>query len=200
MKKILRILIKLGLGLLLALVVFHVIYILNYYRLAISYPRYEFSIEEFERNTNHCSSKNCEGWEGSRQEFKPNLQEIDKPGLLIRITNEIPYMGTHWINLARYFDAFDPKKPDGVITWRGKVVAYQYYSDKPVGGYHWHKHKDMCGTEDLVIKYGWSLGECLKEGGIPQLPYMGKYMLHVWVVPNPISVNDAWNPNLDPNK
>lgn len=190
MNKILRILIKLGLVVTTVVVVIHVLYILNYYRLAISFPRYQFSITEFEANTEHLVT--------GRSNFIP--EKVEEPGLLIRITNEIPYMGTHWINIARYFDKFDPKKPDGVITWRGKVVAYQYYSDKPVGGYHWHKHTNMCGTEDLVIRYGWSLGECLAHGGIPQLPYMGKYMLHVWLIPNPAGVNDAWNPNLDPNK
>lgn len=195
MKKILRILIKLGVGLTIVFVVLQVLYILNYYRLSISYPRFEFSISEFEKNTEHCPNKSCKG-----TEFKPNLVEINKPGLLIRVTDEIPYMGTHWINIIRYFDGFDPNRPDGIITWRGKIVAYQYYSDKPVGGYHWHKHEKMCGTENLVIKYGWSLGKCLKEGGIPQLPYMGKYMLHVWVVDNPAGINDAWNPNLDPEK
>lgn len=166
-------------------------YIFNYYRLSITYPRFQFDAQEFERNLESSHSHHETG-----NEFDP--KNVDVARTMIRVTSEIPEMGTHWLSIPRYFDGFDPKKPDGVLTWRGKVVAYQYYSPTPFGGYNWHRHTNMCGLENLVIRYGWSLAHCLSEGGIPQLWFMNQYMLHVWVDDNPMGVNALWNPNLKP--
>ena len=117
-----------------------------------------------------------------------------------KATNDVPYMGEHWINGEYLNDGvFDPSKPEGLLmsTVDGKhqVVGVWFLqlpgiggvtADKPPEGFvgnfdQWHAHVGLCVVGTQEAKEGETRDSCLAKGGDYTADL--RWMLHVWVVP-----------------
>ncbi len=115
-------------------------------------------------------------------------------------TNDVPYMGEHWINGQYLTDGvFDPSKPEGLLmsTVDGKhqVVGVWFLqlpgmgavsADRQPDGFagnfdRWHAHVGLCvvGTQDA--QEGETRETCAAKGG--DYTEDLRWMLHVWVEP-----------------
>lgn len=159
-----------------------VLYIVNYWRLSVLPPAKIDYVAAIEANTLHEFGGNT---------FTPTKYDMNT--YWTRLSDD-PFMGIHYISLLRMFGPFNPDKPTGFTEYNRKIVAYFYSSPKPVGGYHWHYHKNVCYLEGLVGTTEHSPFWCVTHGYV-WFP-INRWMLHVWVVPNPNGLNDLWNPYL----
>jgi hypothetical protein len=115
-------------------------------------------------------------------------------------TNDVPYMGEHWINGQYLTDGvFDPSKPEGLLfsTVDGvhQVVGVWFLQLPGVGdvsatteprGFtgdfdQWHAHVGLCVVGTQEAKEGESRDACLAKGGDYTADL--RWMLHVWVAP-----------------
>ena len=130
-----------------------------------------------------------------------------------QITDEVPNMGAHLINVRRSLDGvFDPAEPEVLLyardasgEWELVGVSFvlpseQFGSDHPdafAGPLdNWHVHYNVC-TGPSITSRSATLEECRKQGGI-WAPSFG-WMIHAWVwVDNPLGVFSMWNPDVPP--
>jgi hypothetical protein len=115
-------------------------------------------------------------------------------------TNDVPFMGEHWLNMAYVTDGvFDPAKPEGLlfstIDGEKKLVGVWHLLIPGIGDVSrevepagfagdldlWHAHLGLC----IVGLEGASEGEtresCEAKGG--RFTADLRWMMHVWVVP-----------------
>jgi hypothetical protein len=115
-------------------------------------------------------------------------------------TNDVPFMGEHWLNMAYVTDGiFDPSKPEGLlfstINGERKLVGVWHLLIPGIGGVRrdteptgfagdldlWHAHLGLC----IVALQGASEGEtresCENKGG--NFTADLRWMMHVWVAP-----------------
>lgn len=162
------------------------IYIVNYWRLSVLPPKQINYVNAIEANTKHY-------WGG--QVFTAP-KDVDLNTLWTRLSDD-PYMGTHYISIARLLEPFNPKKPTGFVEYNRQVVAYFYTAtDKEIEKlpYHWHYHGNLCYMEGLVATTELSPLQCVLHGYV-WWP-INKWMLHVWLIPNPNGQNDLFDPLL----
>lgn len=115
-------------------------------------------------------------------------------------TNDVPYMGEHWINGQYLTDGvFDPSKPEGLLmsTVDGKhqvvgvwflqlpglgTVSAARQPDGFAGDFdRWHAHVGLCVVGTDEAKEGETRDSCLAKGG--DYTEDLRWMLHVWVEP-----------------
>lgn len=182
-----RLLTRIILAFLLALLGVVVLYTGWYFWLAIQPPSWQYNEQA---STTHYANR-------FTKEFVPD--KIEKPCCLFKVSSEHPTIGGHYINLLRWFSPFDPNKPAGIITWNGKTVGYFWSGteeDFKKYPYHWHLHKNMCVTSGADTTTDLDFWACLKHGYLPATPLMRRYMIHYWLIPNPYGVNEMYNSNL----
>jgi hypothetical protein len=115
-------------------------------------------------------------------------------------TNDVPFMGEHWLNMAYVTDGeFDPSKPEGLlfstIGGERKLVGVWHLLIPGIGDVKrevepagftgdldlWHAHLGLC----IVALQGASEGEtresCDAKGG--RFTADLRWMMHVWVAP-----------------
>ncbi len=161
--------------------------ILNYYRLqAAPTPTNWDYYREIDGNTKHSI--------GGKVFIPP---KVDVPKNVSRLNGEIPYVGTHYVDFKRaWFEEFNPARPAGYITWKGKTVGYFWFSDKPVGGYHWHFHHNLCYLGAFTPTTRLNALQCWSKGGYFLPDFADRWMLHFWLVPTEGSINDMYNTSL----
>lgn len=162
--------------LILIIILIPLLYAANYIRLANLPPRPIDYVAAIDYNTQHSHTQD---------KFIPENQNID--GLPIRISHEIPYMGTHYFLLNRIFAGDD--LPKGYMEYKGEVVGV-FYSDHEYPFYSRHLHKNLCLTEGLAPTTEFSYWQCFIKG-YWFWPW-NDYMLHYWFnYPN--DPNSEWN-------
>ena len=126
-------------------------------------------------------------------------------------TNDVPFMGKHYLNLEYMFDGvFDPSKPEGLLfsklgggedaedqlvgVWFLLVPGQAGSSqDIPPQGFAgtldlWHEHHGLC-TRDGIISENNTREGCFADNG----SWTGdlKWMMHVWVWPETADNTDG---------
>ena len=131
----------------------------------------------------------------------------------MQITDEVPNMGAHFINVARGVDGvFDPSEPEVLLYVHDEAGEWELVgtsfilSKEQVGPDHpeafagpldnWHIHFSVC-TGPNVASRSSTAEECRQQGGI-WAPTLG-WMIHAWVwEDNPLGVFNMWNPEIPP--
>ena len=131
----------------------------------------------------------------------------------IRVTEEVPNMGAHFVNPWLTVDGvFDPAQPEVLIYVRDKqgeweLAGTSFVQLMPVASPdhpeafagpldNWHVHYELCTGPRVTLLAG-SPEECEAAGGV-WVPSYG-WMIHAWVwVDNPLGVFSMWNPNIPP--
>ncbi len=185
------------------------IYVLNYYRLAVLPPKdlghWDY-IKNIEANTTHYYSQSPEELNGGVDSngiwVQPQTTTIKTyvdlgSTMAVRLSTD-PYMGTHYLSLWRELMPFSLKYPSGIVVYNQKLVALYYTTGNPkdspeTSHYHWHLHNNLCYMEGMVATTAHSMLWCLSHGYV-WYP-VNRYMLHVWLYPNPNGQNDLYNSN-----
>ena len=131
----------------------------------------------------------------------------------VRLTDEVPNMGSHFISVERSLDGeFDPSRPEILLYVRDESEEWQLVGTsfvvptQLVGLDHpqafagpldnWHVHYHVCTGPDTISRSA-TPEECRAQGGM-WVPKLG-WMIHAWVwVDNPLGVFNMWNPNVPP--
>jgi len=141
---------------------------------------------------------------GAAREFALQLNTVEKANAAgyTKTTNDVPYMGAHFLNGEYLTDGvFDAGKPEGLLfsklgdpdgEWTLVGVWYLLVpgqggatADSPPEGFSgsldlWHTHKGLC-TRDGVISEDNTAESCAADSG----RFGGdlRWMMHAWVYP-----------------
>jgi hypothetical protein len=118
----------------------------------------------------------------------------------VQATNDVPFMGEHWINNAYITDGvFDASKPEGLLfsTVDGKrqIVGVWYLQIPGIGDVKrdvepagftsdfdlWHAHIGLCIVKLAGASEGETRESCDAKGGRYTADL--RWMMHVWVAP-----------------
>jgi hypothetical protein len=115
-------------------------------------------------------------------------------------TNDVPFMGEHWLNMAYVTDGvFDPAKPEGLlfstVDGERKLVGVWHLLIPGIGGIRrdvepvgfagdldlWHAHIGLCIVKLQGASEGETRESCEAKGG--NFTADLRWMMHVWVAP-----------------
>jgi hypothetical protein len=127
----------------------------------------------------------------------------------IKVTQFIPGLGLHMVNLGISQTTFDPTRPQvllyeprasGGLRLVGIGYALQTIGDTPPEGFAggsdvWHFHRNLCFLPDGSVTIAPSAGDCQAKKGFFQA--RTPWLLHVWVwKTNPNGVFTEANPQV----
>jgi Tfp pilus assembly protein PilX len=127
----------------------------------------------------------------------------------IKVTQFIPGLGLHMVNLGISQTTFDPTRPQvllyeprasGGLRLVGIGYALQTIGDTPPEGFAggsdvWHFHRNLCFLPDGSVTIAPSAGDCQTKKGFFQA--RTAWLLHVWVwKTNPNGVFTEANPQV----
>lgn len=131
----------------------------------------------------------------------------------IRLSNDVPNMGAHFISAGRAADGiFKPSEPEILLyskdesgRWNLTGTAFLLPTQQFGEGHpeafdgpldNWHVHYSLCTGAQVTSRTS-TAEECRATGGI-WTPNIG-WMIHAWVVvDNPLGVFSMWNSNVPP--
>lgn len=126
-----------------------------------------------------------------------------------QVTQFIPGLGLHMVNLKIPTTTFDPSRPqillyqpngNGGMTLVGVAYSFAHTSDTPPEGFAggadvWHFHNDLCFTGDGSVTIAPSADACKARHGLFQ--QQTDWLLHAWIwKTNPNGVFTEYNPNV----
>jgi hypothetical protein len=127
----------------------------------------------------------------------------------IQVTQFIPGLGLHMVNLGISDTTFDPTRPQvllyeprstGGLRLVGIGYALQTLGDTPPAGFAggsdvWHFHRNLCFLPNGSVTIAPSAGDCQAKNGLFQT--RSPWLLHVWVwKTNPNGVFTEANPQV----
>jgi hypothetical protein len=136
------------------------------------------------------------------REFALTVPTIDdaRAAGFTQATNDVPFMGEHWINSAYISDGkFDPSKPEGLlfstIDGERKLVGVWFLQIPGIGAVKrdvepagftsdfdlWHAHIGLCIVRLSGASEGETRQSCEDKGGRYTADL--RWMMHVWVAP-----------------
>lgn len=147
------------------------IYALNFARLSLTPPKRINLLEGLAPSTEHTSN--------STKTFIPE-KIIDPPWTSYQRFDEYTAIGGHHFYFVQWWKGFDPERPAGYVTYKGRLVSYFWSGTKEDverTGYHWHTHHNMCLMEGLAATTEYNWWECISKGYFFMFGD-GKWMLH----------------------
>jgi hypothetical protein len=127
----------------------------------------------------------------------------------IQVTQFIPGLGLHMVNLGISRSIFDPSRPQvllyeprasGGLQLVGVGFALETLGDTPPAGFAggsdvWHFHRNLCFLPDGSVTIAPSAGDCQTKSGVFQA--RTAWLLHVWLwKTNPNGVFTESNPQV----
>lgn len=129
-----------------------------------------------------------------------NTPEKASAGGFVQTTNDVPFMGEHWLNYENVRDGvFDPAKPEGLlfstVDGERKLVGVWHLLIPGIGDVKrdvepagftgdldlWHAHLGLCIVKLQGASEGETRESCEAKGGAFTADL--RWMMHVWVVP-----------------
>jgi len=126
-----------------------------------------------------------------------------------QVTQFIPGLGLHMVNLSIPTTAFDPSRPQillyepdskGRLTLVGVAYRQAHTSEVPPDGFAggsdvWHYHNDLCFLPDGTVTIAPSASACRSRRGYFQ--QQTDWLLHAWIWrANPKGVFTEYNPSV----
>lgn len=111
----------------------------------------------------------------------------------IQVTQFIPGLGLHMVNLKIYNSGFDPAHPpillyqpaaDGHLVLVGVAYTFPHTSDTPPAGFAggldvWHFHTDLCFLQNGAVTIAPDAASCKSLKGVFQAET--QWLLHAWI-------------------